>query len=275
MAATKARIGAAAPGALYGRGVFTTVAVHNGRPFLWAENWYLLAEQSERIGIGLSEFSEDGTLASLLELISANDARDAAARIALLARAGDASMWGLNMSGRQSDLVIMTAPLRTARDEGLSLTISPARANTHSPLSGIRSINYLEHVLAREEAGRRDFDEAVILNERGEIVSASMASIFWARDGKLHTPALATGTLPGATRACIIRLAADLSIPLIEGAYPLADLMEADEIFLASAEAGIGVVTTFDYRRYTIAMGSLAARLREALRQLAIDVVSS
>ena len=121
--------------------------------------------------------------------------------------------------------------------------------------------------MAWEEARGRDFDEAVVLNERGEVVSATMANIFWASDGVVHTPALSTGALVGTTRGSVIRLGEEMSVPIIEGVHNQAQLAGADEIFLTSAEVGVVIVTMFDFRRYTVAAASLALRLREAFRQ--------
>jgi branched-subunit amino acid aminotransferase/4-amino-4-deoxychorismate lyase len=152
----------------------------------------------------------------------------------------------------------------------LALTVSPYRLNTLSPLAGLKSLNYLEHIMAWEEARARDFDEAVALNERGEIASATMANLFWTVDGNIHTPALSTGALAGTTRARVIELAHELSIPTIEGVYDLSDLGDADEIFLTSAGLGLALVTTFDFHRYTVGVGSVALRLHEAFRQLTL-----
>ena len=74
-----------------------------------------------------------------------------------------------------------------------------------------------------------------MLNERGEIVGATMANIFWVKDGTVFTPALSTGAIAGITRATIVELAAKQFIPLIEGVHELADLTESEEIFLTSA----------------------------------------
>jgi 4-amino-4-deoxychorismate lyase len=109
-----------------------------------------------------------------------------------------------------------------------------------------------------------------MLNERGEIVSATMANIFWVKDGKLHTPTLSTGALAGVTRAAVINLANQQFIPVIEGVYELGDLAEADEIFLTSASLGVALVTTFDFRQYSATAGSVCARLSESLRNLAL-----
>jgi branched-chain amino acid aminotransferase len=127
-------------------------------------------------------------------------------------------------------------------------------------------LNYLDHVLAWEEAQSRDFDEAVVLNERGEIVSATTANLFWAKNGTLHTPNLSSGALAGITRECVIDIAGKHFIPLLEGIYEMTDLTDADEIFLASSSLGVAAVTTFDFRRYS--EGPLTTTITEAYRQL-------
>jgi 4-amino-4-deoxychorismate lyase len=162
----------------------------------------------------------------------------------------------------------MTSEAQKISRAGLSLAVSPYRFNTFSPLAGIKSLNYLDQVLAWEEAQEREFDEAVMLNERGEIVSATMANIFWVREGTIHTPALSTGALPGVTREAVIELAAKQFIPVIQGVYELADLTEAEEIFLTSASYGVAPVTTFDFRQYALTPENVSLRLATALKRL-------
>lgn len=271
--AARARLAAVTPAALYGRGVFTTLAVHHALPFLWHEHWARLMSHADRAGVDRSSLDEEKTRAALLRLIEANDVREGRARITLLsgssARGG---LWGLTEDAEAEEtlLLIMTGEAHAPLDDVLALTVSPYRINTHSPLVGVKSVNYLEHLLALEEARARDFHEAVMLNERGEIVSATMANIFWVKDGTLHTPALQTGALAGITRASILTLAEDLGIPIVEGVNELAQLGDSDEIFLTSAGLGVAIVTTFDFHHYTVPIGSPALRLYEAFRQLTL-----
>ena len=162
----------------------------------------------------------------------------------------------------------MTGEAQTVPAAGITLAVSPYRLNTFSPLSGIRSLNYLEQVLSWEEAQAREFDEAVMLNERGEIAAATMANLFWVREGTVYTPALSTGAVAGITRSTVLKLAAADSIPVVEGIYELGDLVEADEIFLTSANLGVAIVTTFDFRKYAVTPESIGARLRREFRTL-------
>ena len=267
--ATQARVAPVSSAMLYGRGVFTTVAIYNGKPFLWPEHWRRLKDHAERLSVDCTGANEHNVGEALGKLVAVNQVRNGRARVILLARSGR-DVWKPKKEGtRKTDLLIMTSEAQKVSAAGMSLAVSPYRCNTFSPLVGIRSLNYLEQMLSWEEAQARDFDEAVLLNERGEIVSATMANIFWVKDGTLHTPALSTGAIAGITRAAVIELASKQFIPVIEGVYELSDLTEADEIFLTSASLGVALVTTFDFRQYSPAAANICARLSDALKDLA------
>ncbi len=266
--AAKARIAPVSSAMLYGRGVFTSVAIYQGQPFLWPEHWARLNQHAERLGISCEDCGKESTGTALKKLIAVNQVREGRARVILLARSSQ-HVWRAKPPGpRKTDLLIMTDEPQKISRAGVGIAVSPYRFNSFSPLAGIKSLNYLDHVLSWEEAHARDFDEAVMLNERGEIVSATMANIFWAKDGTVHTPALSTGALAGVTRECVIKLAAQHFIPLIEGIYTMQDLTEAGEIFLTSAGLGVALVSTFDFRTYSTGSGSLAAILRDAFTRL-------
>jgi len=266
--ATKARVAPVSSAMLYGRGVFTTVAVYNSKPFLWPEHWRRLHDHAERLSVDCAGLTEANLGESLRKLIAVNQVTRGRARVILLARSGRDVWRTKKESPRKTDVLIMTGEPQKVPAAGMSLAVSPYRINTLSPLVGIRSLNYLEQVLAWEEAQARDFDEAVVLNERGEIVSATMANIFWFTDGTLHTPALSTGAIAGITRAAVIEVAGQQFIPVIEGVYELSDLTEANEIFLTSASLGVAQVTTFDFRRYSVAVGNTCSRIADAFNDL-------
>ena len=268
LAATKARVAPVSSAMLYGRGVFTTVAIYQGKPFLWPEHWRRLLEHGARLNIDCSGCTEAGVGEAMRKLITVNNVGEGRARIILLARSGR-DFWKTKAPGaKQTDLLIMTGEAQQVPAAGMTLAVSPYRLNTFSPLTGIRSLNYLEQVLSWEEAQAREFDEAVMLNERGEIAAATMANIFWVREGTVYTPALSTGAVAGVTRNALLKLAEAESIPVVEGIYELGDLVDADEIFLTSANLGVALVTTFDFRQYSITTESIGARLRKAFRVL-------
>ena len=267
--ATKARVAPVSSAMLYGRGVFTTLAIYNSQPFLWSKHWQRLAAHANKLDIDHTGCTEKNVGEALHKLIAVNQVREGRARVILLARSGR-DIWKTKTPGaKKTDLLIMTGESQKLAPTGMSLAVSPFRANTFSPLTGIKSLNYLEHVLSWEEAQSRDFDEAVVLNERGEIVSATTANLFWAKNGTLHTPTLSTGALAGITRECVIELANQHFIPLLEGIYEMQDLTDADEIFLTSSSLGVAPVTTFDFRRYS-SEGSITTTIAQAFERLRI-----
>lgn len=268
--AADARLPAVTAAAMYGRGVYTTIAIHRGRPFLWDAHWTRLLAHAERAGVEC-DFGDNESALTLARLIEANKVEQGRARVQLLARAvrGRWKFGGDDDDGRATDILMMTADA-LHHEDSLALTVSPFRVNTFSPLVGVKTVSHLERLLAWEEARSRDFDEAVILNERGEIACATAANIFYVKHGAAHTPALQTGAVAGVTRARVLELAEDLAVPVVEGAYSLHDLGDADEIFLTSSALGVEPVTAFDFHRYTVPAGSVVLRLREAFRQLTL-----
>jgi branched-subunit amino acid aminotransferase/4-amino-4-deoxychorismate lyase len=266
--ATKARVAPVSSAMLYGRGVFTTVAIYDSNPFLWSKHWQRLTTHAARLDIDHTGCTEKGVGDAMKKLIAFNQVRDGRARVIMLARSGRDTWRTKASSGKKTDLLIMTGDPPKAPPNGLSLAVSPFRTNTVSPLTGVKSLNYLSNVLAWEEAQSRDFDEAVVLNERGEIASATTANLFWVRDGTVHTPTLSTGAMAGVTRECVIDLASKHFIPLLEGVYEIGDLTDADEIFLTSASLGVAPVTTFDFRRYAVDAGSVTTVITQAFAKL-------
>lgn len=268
--AERARLPLASSAHLHGRGVFTTLAVYRGEPFQWHLHWARLTSHAQRAGVDCAHLTGEGVHAGLLRLIETNNVAEGRARVTIIARALR-GLWKMGAADElASDILIMTGEGRAPEHGTLTLTVSPHRVNTLSPLAGLKSVNYLEQMLAWEEAHARDFDEAVRLNEHGEIVSGAMANIFWVTSGRIHTPALSVGALDGTTRACVIDLARELNYPLVEGVYGLHELGEAEEIFLTSTGLGVCAVTAFDFHTYTIHAGNVTSRLREAFRQVTL-----
>jgi branched-chain amino acid aminotransferase len=202
-------------------------------------------------------WERDEVEAGVAALVAASGVVDGRARVTILRAA--AGLWR-GPSERESDALVFVAD-RAARDRPTAaLTVSPYRINAASPLAGVKSTAYVEHLLALDEARARGFDEAVMLNERGEVVEATAANVFWARDGELFTPSLATGCLAGVTRRFVLEAAARRKVRVGEGSYPLAALGEADEVFLTNSGWGLFPVAQFDLHAYA-APGPMLALL--------------
>jgi branched-subunit amino acid aminotransferase/4-amino-4-deoxychorismate lyase len=229
--------------AFYGRGIFTTVAVYNSKPFQWGNHWRRLSENAKITGIELSEFTQEQVKNSLLEIISSNNLLIGRARITFFDESVPA-IWQTK-SERGTSLLITTADFR-AVPENLHLTFSPFLLNSKSPLAGVKSCNYLENLLALEEAKLRGFDEAIRLNERSEIASAVMANIFWVRNKRIFTPELASGALCGTTRDFVLE-----NFPVEEKSVAPDEIESADEVFISSAGIGIARVASIDEKTFS------------------------
>jgi len=226
---------------LYGRGVFTTIPVYDRRPFLWEKHWSRLCKNAARLSLEIGETSEDA-LRALEDIIEKNSVVNGRARLTFL-DVSTSKIW--DPQGKQkTDLLIITGARRHISDD-FRLTISPYSVNSGSPLSNIKSCNYLEKILALDEAKEQGFIEAIRVNERGEIASATMANVFWLKDEILHTPSLSTGCLPGTTREFIME-----NLEVLEVERPLEDLNSVDAIFLTSAGVGVALSAEFGSRRF-------------------------
>lgn len=233
-------IPAAASAALYGKGIFTTVAIYDGKPFLLDKHWRRLQTEAQKLAIDLSQFSDDKTSRALIELIEKNKVKNGRARLTFFDESAG-ELWPYSAKHRTT-LLIMTDDLRVAA-RSMRLTISPHTLNSTSLLSGVKSCNYLEKILTLREVKESGFDEGIQLNERGEIVSACLANIFWLKDETLFTPALTTGCLAGTTREFVIE-----SLECEETVADSDVLAEADEIFLTSSGLGIIQIDELDGR---------------------------
>lgn len=216
---------------LYGKGVFTTIAVAGSKPILWEKHWKRLTANADKLDLDTSEYEPAAVEDALLEKITQAKLLDGRARVTFVDES-PAEMWAKQAVKKTRLLFSTAAPHEVPKS--LKLTVSPYLVNSTSPLAGIKSCNYLENMLAADEARRRGFREAIRLNEKGEITSACMANVFWIKDGTIFTPSLETGCLAGTTREFVLE-----NFECFEVKAELDALDAADAIFLTSAGIGI------------------------------------
>ncbi len=240
--AEESSISAVSSAALYGKGIFTTIAIYEGQLFLWEKHWRRLLDNAIKLHIDLSAYSEEMVKSSLLQLIEKNNFTNGRARITFFDES-PSRIWDFETT-KQTSFLITTADLREVKTD-LRVCISPYLVNSTSPLAGIKSCNYLEHTFALEQAKLRGFDEAIRLNERGEIVSACMANIFWLTNGKLFTPSLSTGCLNGTTRQLLME-----KFDVAEVEKDLKILESTEAIFLTSSGIGVIQIAEFNNRKF-------------------------
>ncbi|MBX7055067.1 MAG: aminotransferase class IV [Pyrinomonadaceae bacterium] len=227
---------------LYGKGIFTTIAIRAGVPLFWEKHWRRLTSDAAKVGVDMSAFTEKHVLEETGRQLRDSGVHDGRVRLTFQdERPGD--VWPAE-NGQNTSMSILTGGMRELPTK-LSLTASPYRVNTFSPIVGVKSCNYLENLLGIEEARDRGFHEALRINDRGAITGGCMSNVFWLKYGKLHTPHLETGCLPGTTREHIVE-----NLECNEVAMPIDTLVNAEAIFLSSAGIGVIAVNDLDHRTF-------------------------
>ncbi len=213
-----------------------------------------MQKHAKALNLSLGKIEESIVQNSLNELLEANGVKNGRVRITVFDNASS-EIWGAENQKSQSPIVlIISADFRETNLRKLKLGLSPFTVNTNSPIVGLKTCNYLENILALENAKKTGFDEAIRVNENGKIVSAAMANVFWTKNERLLTSSLETGALEGTTREYVIKTAKKLGIDCEANVFGLSSLEHADEIFLTSS--GLGIAESVFVRNKTLAKRS-------------------
>lgn len=221
-------------GFLYGDGVFETMRAYGGEVFMLDRHMERLARSAELIGLQLP-MDEGGTVEAIMETLRANFLEDAIIRVSVTRGAGPR---GIDPTVNTVPTFVVMAWPFCPYDPGffkmgVGLIIAQTRRNTSSSLDpAIKSMNFLNNIMAKGEASRAGAFDALMLNADGYVAECSVSNIFFVKDGVIHTPSLASGILAGVTREHVLSLARGAGHPVEEGIYTPAELMEADEVFL-------------------------------------------
>jgi branched-chain amino acid aminotransferase len=262
--ASQARVASTTAGLLYGIGVWTTLRIYEGLPFAVDRHWSRLEAHAEKLRIALPiDFKR--ARSAIVELIAANSVLQGRARITLAK--GQVGAWK-QAAGPESELLIFTASEAPPKPPELAITISPQRILSHSAVAGVKRTSMVENLLALEEARSRGFAEAIMLNERGEVVGATSANVFWVEAGQLVTPSIATGCIAGITRGLVIEIARKIRLHLVEGGYPLQRLIEATEVFFTSTAREVAPVSSFDLKNYSKDPGRITSIISREFQKL-------
>ena len=231
---SQADISAMDYGFLYGFGLFETMRVYKGRVFRLEHHLNRLARSAEilRLPMGRLDLKE-----AVMETVRANHLDNA--RIRLTVSLGEGGMVPDPSKCTKPTVLVMAGDYqpypREVYQKGVKATVSSIRRNSQSPLSRLKSTNYLESILARQEARAAGADETICLNEKGLLAEASMSNIFVVTESTLRTPREDSGILLGITRQTILELASELGIDAVEHDIKLEELFMAEEAFLTNS----------------------------------------
>jgi len=242
---SQARISALDYGFLYGFGLFETMRAYGGQVFRLDSHLSRLARSAEILGLPIGALDLKG---AVMDTIQAN--KLSKARIRITISIGEGGMAPDPSTCKKPTVLILAGHYQPYPEQvyqkGFRAVVSSIRRNSQSPLSRLKSANYLESILARQEARGAGVDEALCLNEKGLLAEASMSNVFLVTDGILRTPGQESGILPGITREVVLELASQLSIDTLEGDIRLDELFHAQEAFLTNSLIEVMPLTEID-----------------------------
>lgn len=225
---------------LFGYGLFETLKVTSCGIELSKSHWERMNQGGQLLGLNIPSYQE--WIEQINSFLSQkNRERPYALRVTLSG--------GSPAQGIQPQLFFNTREIPYTSDnyeQGLRVVFLSTPRSEKSILTKIKSTNYLENILAREEALKSLAQEGLWTNTQGYLIEGTISNVFFIRKEVLYTPSLDCGCLPGTRRNVVLQLATDLGISVQEGKYHPSMLDEADQVFLTNALMGIMPVSQID-----------------------------
>ena len=260
-------------GVLYGDGVFEGIRVYEGNVFRLREHIERLYESAKTIAMEIPMSIQEMEQATL-DTVAANEQRNAYIRLVVTRGVGDLGIDPTSCPTPTVFIICATIQLYPEKfyEDGISLiTASTRRIPMQCLDPRIKSLNYLNNILAKIEAKKAGVPEAIMLNTRGRVAECTADNIFIIKKGVLITPRLTEGALPGITRASVMELASQAGMRTREASMGLHDLYNADECFLTGTGAEIVPVVGIDGRKIGSGKpGEATHKLLGAFRKLRV-----
>jgi branched-chain amino acid aminotransferase len=237
-------------GFLYGDGIYETLRAYGGRIFMLRRHLARLRRSGDLIGLKLP-ISEADWPELLQEAMQRNGLTDAYLRITVSRGEGEIGL-DPNLCPRPTVVIMakppMTYPTRLYAD-GVNLAIVTVRRNLSLALPPrIKSLNFLNNILAKQEAAQKQAFDGLMLNADGFLTECTASNLFFIRGDQVCTPSIECGILDGITRDVILQLARENQIPVEEDCYRPDPLLEADECFLSNTSMELMPVRAVDQR---------------------------
>jgi len=269
---SEAKISVFDHGLLYGDGIFEGIRFYNGRVFRLEEHLERLWDSAKAIRLKIP-ISVDEMREATLESIRQNNLRDGYIR--LLVTRGKGNL-GLSPDRCPKATVIIIAdkiqlyPEEKYTQGMVMVTCATRRATPAALLPAVKSLNYLNNVMAKVEATHAGADEGVMLNEQGYIAECTGDNIFVIKKGVVTTPPVYAGALCGITRTVVFEICEHLGIPIRESEMTRYDVYTADECFLTGTAAEVIAAIELDTRPIGDGKpGAMTARIIQRFRELA------
>lgn len=236
-------------GLLLGDGLFETILFKAGRPVLWQEHVQRLARGCALLG--LDEPEPDRLLHAAKAALQAAGLEQARAAVRLTWTAGSGGR-GLERPDPLRPRLIAAAAPSPPPGAPATLALSAIRRNEASPTSRLKTLSYLDNVLARRKARAAGADEAVMLNSRGELAGCAAANLFWLKGEQLFTPALDCGVLDGIVRAWVLAAAPAFGLAPVEVRTGVQALDGTANVFITNSLIGVRQAASLQGRAFAL-----------------------
>ena len=266
----KSRLSMGQAGLICGWGIFTTIRIARGEAFGYERHWRRLDKHAAIINLPMP-YAAAKVRMHLHEVIRANKITEGCARIYLIHN--NVGFWQSDEPRPQVDLLICSAGLPEYADVA-RLGLRAHGRHAAAPLSGVKSISWLNNVWAVAEASKEGFDEVVLLNERSEVSECTSANIFVVKNGKVLTPPLSSGCLEGVTRGILMEIAPESGVSVAAQSLHPEDLYSADEVFISSTNRNVIGVGEIAGHKIAAAPGPVTQRLNELFDAYIDDYVT-
>ncbi len=269
MPAYDARVSVFDHGLLYGDGVFEGLRFYHGKTFMLEAHLQRLASSAQGIALDLP-YTLDAIAAAIESLVDRFHADQGYLRLVVTRGPGNLGIDPRKCPRPCLFIIADQLSVMDVADETPGITLHVAQTLRTPAVCldpRIKSLNYLNNILARIEANRAGADEALMLNLDGYVSEGSVDNVFIVSQGVLRTPPLGDGLLAGITRAVVIEAAGDIGIGCREESLLPDDLLAADECFLTGTGAELIPVRQIDGHRFDEVERPLTRKIMQAFRQ--------
>jgi branched-chain amino acid aminotransferase len=268
--ASQAKLSVFDHGTLYGDGVFEGIRIYAGKIFQVAAHIDRLLRSADSIRLKMP-YAKDELIEAMYQTLQANGRRDGYIRLVVTRGAGNLGLSPFKCLQPGVFIIADTIEMypRQMYEEGMPVIVAKTLRTSRTMLDpAIKSLNYLNNIMAKMEAVDAGAGEAIMLNDKGYVAEATGDNVFIVRSGVLVTPPVEAGFLSGVTRGVVMRLAGELGIPVAQENFKPADLYTAQECFLTGTAAEVIAVATVDGRNIGQGkVGPLTRKLMTAFRQ--------
>jgi branched-chain amino acid aminotransferase len=253
-------------GFLYGDGIYETMRVYDGVIFMLDEHLSRLYRSASLIGLTIP-VETDPLKRSVYETLIANSLKDAYVRLTVSRGYGPI---GLDPDLCPKPTIVIIAQEmkdypKSFYENGLTLIIPETKRNLKDAINPqIKSLNFLNNILAKIEAKRRGIYDAVMLNAYEKLTESTISNIFFCKNDILYTPSPECGILNGITRGLVITVAKREGLKVEEGEFTREDIYSADEVFITNSTMEVMPISRVDDQKYTV--GNITKLLHKAYR---------